>query len=313
MSADTSVGTLFDTLQHKLGLNWTGSRRGEGRVIQKPDFATTGTALVGHLNPIHPNCVQILGVTEIQHLERLEPDARRDLIDQICSDTTDLIIIGDQQPVPDDIRQLSQAGSIPLFTSSQPTAQLVSYLQYYLTNLLAEKIILHGVFMEIFSLGLLITGDPSVGKSELALELVARGHRLVADDAPVFAKTAPDVLNGRCPDVLRDFLEVRGLGILNVRAMFGDSAIKQSRNLRLILKLVAMSDEQIHSIDRLHGARATRTILDVEVPEITLPVAPGRNLAVLAEAAARNHTLMRKGFDSAQVFMDRQARFMENS
>ena len=313
MSTDASVGTLFDTLQHKLGLKWAGSRRGEGRLIKNPDFAITGTALVGHLNLIRPNRVQILGATELQHLGRLDETARRELIDQIFTDTTDLIVIGDGQPVPDDIRQRSEAGSIPLLSSDQPTAQLVSYLQYYLTTLFAEKIILHGVFLEVFSVGLLITGDPSVGKSELALELVARGHRLVADDAPVFAKTAPDILNGHCPDILRDFLEVRGLGILNVRAMFGDSAIKQNRNLRLILKLVHMSEEQLHRIDRLHGARAARTILGVEVPEITLPVAPGRNLAVLAEAAARNHTLLLKGFDSAELFMDRQARFMENS
>ncbi len=313
MSTDASVGTLFDTLQHKLGLNWAGSRRGEGRAIKSPEFESTRTALVGHLNLIHPNRVQVLGATEIQYLERLGETSRRDLIDQIFADTTALIIIGDRQPVPDDIRQRSEAASVPLLTSDQATADLVNYLQYYLTSLFAEKIILHGVFMEVFSLGMLITGDPSVGKSELALELVARGHRLVADDAPVFAKTAPDVLNGRCPDMLRDSLEVRGLGILNVRAMFGDSAIKHNRNLRLILKLVPMTEEDMHRIDRLHGARATRTILGVEVPEITLPVAPGRNLAVLAEAAARNHTLLLRGFDSAQVFMDRQARFMENT
>jgi HPr kinase/phosphorylase len=312
MSADASVGTLFDALQTKLGLNWAGSRHGEGRVIQNPGPDDTGTALVGHLNPIHRHCVQVLGTTEVRYLENLQDDARLDLVKQLCADHTDLIVIGDAQPLPDDIRQRSQAGSIPVFTSAQPSAHLVSYLQYYLANLFAEKIILHGVFLEVFSLGLLITGDPSVGKSELALELVARGHRLVADDAPVFARTAPDVLNGRCPDILRDFLEVRGLGVLNVRAMFGDSAIKQNRNLRLILKLVAMSDEEIHSIDRLHGASTKRAILGVEVPEITLPVAPGRNLAVLAEAAARNHSLMLKGFDSARLFMDRQARFMDN-
>jgi HPr kinase/phosphorylase len=152
-----------------------------------------------------------------------------------------------------------------------------------------------------------------VGKSELALELVARGHRLVADDAPIFAKTSPDLINGRCPEILRDSLEVRGLGILNIRAMFGDSAIKQNRNLRLILKLVQMTEQEIHQIDRLHGARTTQTILGVEIPEITLPVAPGRNLAVLAEAAARNHTLLLKGFDSARLFMERQARFMKTS
>ena len=312
MSTDASVGTLFAALQDKLALNWVGSRLGESRLIKVPAPRHTETALVGHLNLIHPNRVQILGTTEIQYLDRLGDNTRRNLVNQLFDGTTDLVVIGDGEIIPEDIRQRTEASLTPVFTSTEQTPQLVDYLRYYLTNLFSQKITLHGVFMEVFSLGMLITGDPSVGKSELALELVARGHRLVADDAPVFSKTSPDVLNGGCPEVLRDFLEVRGLGILNVRAMFGDSAIKQNRNLRLILKLVPMTEEQMHHIDRLHGARATQTILGVEVPEITLPVAPGRNLAVLAEAAARNHTLLLKGFDSARLFMDRQARFMEN-
>jgi HPr kinase/phosphorylase len=313
MTIDASIGTLFETLQNKLGLQWLGSKLGESRAIQNTQTENTDTALVGHLNLIHPNQVQVLGKTEIRYLERLSKSSRQDLIDQLFDGTTDLIVVGDQQEVPSDIKQRSEASSTPLFTSDQSTIQLVNYLQYYLTNLFAEKITLHGVFMEVFSLGLLIIGDPSVGKSELALELVARGHRLVADDAPVFARTSPDTLSGRCPDVLRDFLEVRGLGILNIRAMFGDSAIKQNRNLRLILKLMPMTEEQMHKIDRLHGACTTQTILGVDIPEITLPVAPGRNLAVLAEAAARNHTLLLKGFDSSRLFMERQARFVDNS
>lgn len=312
MSTDASVGTLFETLKDKLGLDWVGSRLGESRLIKISAADNARTAMVGHLNLIHPNRVQVLGATEIQYLDRLNENLRRDLINQLFDGMTDLIVVGDGQPIPADIRQRTEATLTPVLTSHQPTPQLVGYLQYYLTSLVAEKITLHGVFMEIFSLGLLITGDPSVGKSELALELVARGHRLVADDAPVFCKTAPDVLNGRCPEMLRDCLEVRGLGILNVRAMFGDSAIKQNRNLRLILKLVPMTEEQMHQIDRLHGATSTRTILGVDIPEITLPVAPGRNLAVLAEAAARNHTLLLKGFDAAKLFIERQARFMEN-
>lgn len=312
MSTDASVGTLFETLKDKLGLDWVGSRLGESRLITISAADNAGTAMVGHLNLIHPNRVQVLGPTEIQYLERLNENLRRDLIDQLFDGMTDLIVVGDGQPIPADIRQRTEATLTPVLTSHQATPQLVSYLQYYLTSLVAEKITLHGVFMEIFSLGLLITGDPSVGKSELALELVARGHRLVADDAPVFCKTAPDVLNGRCPEMLRDCLEVRGLGILNVRAMFGDSAIKQNRNLRLILKLVPMTEEQMQQIDRLHGATSTRTVLGVDIPEITLPVAPGRNLAVLAEAAARNHTLLLKGFDAAKLFIERQARFMES-
>lgn len=313
MIIDASVGTLFETLREKLDLHWTGGHTGQSRSIKNPGSDIAFTALVGHLNLIHPNRVQVLGSTEIQYLDRLGRSVRRDLIDHLFDGTTDLIVVGDDQPVPEDIKQRCEASSTPLFQSGQSTVQLTNHLQYYLTRLFAEKIILHGVFLEVFSVGLLITGDPSVGKSELALELVARGHRLVADDAPVFVKASPDTLSGHCPEILRDFLEVRGLGVLNIRALFGDSAIKQARNLRLILKLVSMTDEQMHRIDRLHGALATQTILGVDIPEITLPVAPGRNLAVLAEAAARNHALLCKGFDSAKLFMDRQARFMENS
>jgi HPr kinase/phosphorylase len=313
MSIDASVDTLFETLEEKLDIHWAAGRMGQTRNIKNPGSDAVRTALVGHLNLIHPNRVQVLGRTEIEYLNCLAGNSRRDLVKQLFDGTSDLIIIGDAQEVPEDIKQRSEASSTPLLYSSQSTVQLVNYIQYYLTNLFAEKIILHGVFMEVLSVGLLITGGPSVGKSELALELVARGHRLVADDAPVFAKTAPDVLNGRCPEMLRDFLEVRGLGILNIRAMFGDSAIKQNRNLRLILKLEPMTEQQIHSIDRLHGSRTNQTILGVDIPQIILPVAPGRNLAVLAEAAARNHTLLLKGFDSAKLFIDRQARFMENS
>lgn len=312
MTIDATVGTLFDTLQGKLGLEWVGSAHGDNRNIAIKDDHDDRTSLAGHLNLIHPNRVQVIGLTETRYLEQLGENLRRDFLDQLFSGSTDLITVGDGQPVPADIKQRAEASSTPLCISPRPASQLVNYLQYYLTSLFSEKITLHGVFMEIFSLGLLLTGEPSVGKSELALELVARGHRLVADDAPVFAKTAPDILSGRCPEILRDFLEVRGLGVLNVRAMFGDSAIKQNRNLRLILRLVTMSEEEMQKIDRLHGARSVRTILGVDIPEITLPVAPGRNLAVLAEAAARNHTLYLKGFDSAKLFMERQARFMEN-
>ncbi|VAW72594.1 HPr kinase/phosphorylase [hydrothermal vent metagenome] len=312
MNTDASVGTLFNTLEGKLDLNWAGGRTGEARSIKNTEVESGGATLVGHLNLIHPNRVQILGETETGYLQKLPEASRRDFLDQLFDGTSDLIVVGDDMSIPDEIKQRSEASATPLLVSSQPTPRLVNYLQYYLTSLFANKITLHGVFMEVFSVGLLIIGDPSVGKSELALELLARGHRLVADDAPIFARTAPDTLNGRCPDVLRDFLEVRGLGILNIRAIFGDSAIKQARNLRLVLKLVPMTEGQIHSIDRLYGARSTQTILGVEIPEITLPVAPGRNLAVLAEAAARNHTLLLKGFDSAKLFMDRQSRFMDN-
>jgi HPr kinase/phosphorylase len=182
-------------------------------------------------------------------------------------------------------------------------------MQHYLATYFAEIITLHGVFMEVMGTGVLITGESSIGKSELALELLTRGHRLIADDATEFARIAPDTLNGNCPEMLRDFLEVRGLGILNVRAMFGDSAIKQNRNLRLIIVLQDL--EEATEIDRLHGSRQMRSIQEVDIPEVTLPVAPGRNLAVLLEAAVRNHILIAKGYDASAAFIERQKQRLE--
>jgi len=198
-----------------------------------------------------------------------------------------------------------------MLSSELPVQEIVRNLQYYLSNYFAEKITLHGVFMEVMGTGVLITGESSIGKSELALELLTRGHRLIADDAPEFARLAPDTINGTCPEMLRDFIEVRGLGILNVRAMFGASAIKNNRNLRLIIVLQDMDEAQ--EMDRLHGSMRNRSIMDVEIPEITLPVGPGRNLSVLVEAAVRNHILLTKGYDASKAFIERQRRRLEQA
>jgi len=163
----------------------------------------------------------------------------------------------------------------------------------------------------VFSIGVLITGDPGSGKSELALELISRGHRLVADDATEFTLIAPDVIDGACPELLQDLLEVRGLGVLNIREMFGHTAVKPSKYLRLVVHLKPLtSGEDIDAMTRLTGDVSRRNVLDVDVPKITIPVAPGRNLAVLVEAAVRNHVLKSKGIDPAQTFIDRQAHQM---
>jgi HPr kinase/phosphorylase len=160
----------------------------------------------------------------------------------------------------------------------------------------------------------LITGESGAGKSELALELVTRGHRLVADDAPEFTQIAPDVLDGACPDLLQDLLEVRGLGILNVRQMFGDTAVKRNKYLRLIVHLKKpQAEPQTSGMERLIGDLGSRRLLDLDVPMITLPVMAGRNLAVLTEAAARAHILRIKGVDPAAAFMARHSHFLERA
>jgi len=186
--------------------------------------------------------------------------------------------------------------------------ELLNLLQYHMALALAPRISMHGVFMEIFSIGVLITGDSGAGKSELALELISRGHRLVADDAPEFTQIAPDVLDGTCPEMLQDMLEVRGLGVMNIRQMFGDTSVKRNKYLRLIVHLVRPVDANQEAMARLTGeAPAPIRMLDLDIPVFQLPVAAGRNLAVLTEAAVRLHMLRVKGLDPAAAFLARHA------
>ena len=169
-----------------------------------------------------------------------------------------------------------------------------------------ESVTLHGVFLEVMQTGVLLSGASGVGKSELALELLNRGHRLIADDAPEFSISERGAIEGRCPAALRDFLEVRGLGVVNVRAMFGDHAVADQAELNIILRLQAMDVESLAGIDRLRANHDTFTVLGKSVSRITLPVAPGRNLAILAEVAVRSHQLILSGYDAATEFTRRQ-------
>ncbi len=305
MSIRLSVNALYDALHDKLALTWLAGRAGAKRELRLARNQPA-TALAGHLNFIHPTRLSILGATELRFLRGLDENSREAAIQRLFSKHTGAIIVADGQPVSAALKARADASVTPLLRTRMPSVDLLDTLQYYLTQLLAEKSTLHGVFMEVMGIGVLITGASGVGKSELALELLSRGHRLIADDAPEFARIAPDIISGTCPKALRDFLEVRGLGLLNVRALFGDSAIKSSKYLRLIVHLEQMSEARLRRLDRLRGSRHMRNVLGMDVPQITLPVAPGRNLSVLIETAARNHILFLKGYDAGEQFMINQ-------
>ena len=309
MSATLLISTLYDALKKKLGLEWVTGEEHGGQAIQAATDSTSETSLVGHLNLISQHRIQVLGTKELDYLDKLRKNSRKDTISQLFSGQSDLVIIARRMEAPRDLVEAAAASRTAVLSSSPPSEETIQHLRYFLGNYLAEKLTLHGVFMEVMGTGVLITGASSIGKSELALELLTRGHRLIADDAAEFARIAPDLLNGTCPEMLRDFIEVRGLGILNVRAMFGASAIKHNRNLRLIIVLQEIGEAA--AMDRLHGSRRMRTIMEVEIPEITLPVGPGRNLAVLVEAAVRNHILNVKGYDASQAFIERQKQRLE--
>lgn len=329
-----TIEDLYNIQHEKLELEWIAGQQGIRRQIlpeaiksvkgktgndlagfPESKIDVTGDrseqSLVGYLNLIHPHQIQVMGEMELNYLNGLRDISRQDAVRQLFKHQPACMIITDDVAVPIFLKRKCNENGIPLFTSKLSSNKIIDSLHYFLSNLFADVITLHGVFMEVNAIGVLITGPSGVGKSELALELINRGHRLVADDAPQFSKVAPDIINGTCPAALQDFLEVRGLGVINVRELFGDSAIKINKYLRLIVRLEPMEKDRLLSIDRLEGSYTTRRLLELEVPEITLPVAPGRNLAVLLECASRNHMLRASGYNASEDFTERQHLLVE--
>jgi len=311
---------LFEQLRERLGLRWLGGHAGEKRVVEATDTLSRRPSLAGYLNIIYPNRVQILGSEELAWLDGLDARHRWETLQKIVNNSPLALVISKDQACPADLREAAEDSGTPLWSSPRRGHELLNILQYHLARVLAPQVTLHGVFMEIYSIGVLITGDSGSGKSELALELISRGHRLVADDAPQFTQIAPDVLDGTCPELLQDLLELRGLGVLNIREMFGDTAVKRNKYLRLIVHLQRAKNEALPAqmriatpdgIERLTGDVSTRRVLDLDVPQINLPVAPGRNLAVLTEAAVRLHILRIKGIDPGAAFLARHSQFLQ--
>lgn len=313
MITSIPVSRMYEAMRQALELDWVSGKQGgskqlAGDTVQKPSLA-----LVGHLNFVHPNRVQVLGCAEMDYLRNLGDETMAQAIHNLFSTELAAVIVANSEPVPPGLLAASEAGQIPLFTSPQASPQLMLVLSHYLTQALAEFTSVYGVMLEVIGIGVMITGDAAVGKSELALELITRGHRLIADDMVDMHKVAPETLEAHCPPLLQDFLEVRGLGILNIRTLFGDTAVKLQKNLKLIVHLKAPDDEPRESISRLDMHASSETILGVTVPKVRIPVAAGRNLAVLVEVAARNHILRMRGINSAEQFIARQQQFLDGA
>jgi len=301
-----SVDTLFRDMAERLDLHWIAGRAGGTRVLSSETIQKPTLALIGHLNFVHPNRVQVLGCAEMDYLRGLSEPALAEAIAHLFSTELAAIVVSNGESVPAILLDNAERTGTPLFTSSLASPVLMSFLGHYLTQRLAETTSLHGVFLEVLGLGVLLKGDAGVGKSELALELITRGHRLVADDVVDLKHVAPETLEGSCPPMLRDFLEVRGLGILNIRALFGETAVKPQKNLKLIVELVHPEEVGEVGLNRLDMVASTETLLGVSVPKVRVPVAAGRNLAVLIEVAVRNHILKSRGISPLDQFIQRQ-------
>jgi HPr kinase/phosphorylase len=305
-----AVETVFSQLKSSLGLHWPAPSSGGQATLGATRLDGRRVPMVGYFNFIHPPQVQVIGEPETGYLDAIDKRQLAHVIERVTSGATKLVVIADGRALAVPLRTALEHAGIAVFVTQASAHRAAYRLRHLLGTALARQITMHGVFLEVLSIGLLLTGEPGVGKSELALELVNRGHRLVADDAPEFALLGPDDLNGGCPPILQDFLEVRGLGILDIRAMFGEAAIKRRKQLGLIIRLVRPESGAATNPDRLTGTRAVRRVLDVTIPQITLPVAVGHNLSVLVEAACRDHLLRMQGQYSDEQFAERQRRAM---
>ena len=300
-----SVQRLFDERHARLGLAWAAAAGGGERAFTGEMLHRPGVGLIGHLNLIHPLLAQVLGPRELEYLGKLDPFMRSQTLGHIAGGDTICVIVGDGCAPPPELAAACEKSGTPLLTSIEPSQFVINVLRPYMQQELGEITNLHGVFLDVFEIGVLITGDSSIGKSELALELISRGHGLVADDVVELQQIGPETIQGRCPPMLRDFLEVRGLGVLNIRSIFGETAVRPRKVLRLMVHL-EMPLGGMEPRDRLATRSGTQDILGVEIPTVTLAVAPGRNLAVLVEAAVRNHILLTRGLDSTREFIARQ-------
>ena len=302
-----SAQTVFHDLQAILEWRWIGGAVGAERILWLSVEADT--PFFGRLNWVQPPRLQLIGPEEIAFLIGLEP-AGRDVLMQCLfrPEAGAVLICGDCGPAGF-LRAGADAAGIPLWHTALTPVVALERLYTYRHSLDASTVV-HGELLEVFGMGVLITGGSGIGKSELALELISRGHLLIADDSPNLTRVAPDLLEGACPPTLSDLLEVRGLGILNIRRMFGDSAIKHNKRIRLILHLAQQEDINPPAESRLRGLRDTRVILGVSIPMITLPIAPGRNLAVLVECAVRDHILRLNGYHAEQDMMERIEKVM---
>lgn len=305
MTEVLSAEFILVNLSNQIEFEWVAGQEDPDQPLHEIRASQHAT-LVGHVNVVHKNLIQVIGETECAYLQGLEDNFRSNMLHEIFSSRPVAIIMADGIPVPDMLIDHANQYHTPLLSCKTDSNEVVDIARFYLHNIFSEKEVVHGVFMEVLGTGVLITGESSVGKSELALALIARGHRLIADDAPEFTRTGPDILDGRSPSVLKDFMEVRGLGVLNIRDMYGDNALKPNKYLKLIVHLKRLSAMEYAQLDRLQGERKIRTILGIDIPQILIPVAPGRNIEVLVEAAVRNYILSVSGNNSTQKFIELQ-------
>jgi HPr kinase/phosphorylase len=306
-----SAEALFEEFRTTLHWEWVAGHAHPERHFDEAAIrdARSAADLVGYLNYMHPNRVQIVGRREVAYLNEPDVDVTDRRISRIVTLEPPVLIVADAQVPPDRLVSLCDRADIPLFVTEESAGHVIDVVRGYLGQHFAERTTRHGVFMDILGIGVLLTGESGLGKSELGLELISRGHGLVADDAVDLYRVSQTALEGRCPDLLMNLLEVRGIGLLDIKAIFGETAVRRKMRLKLIVHLVR-KETMDRDFERLPYEPLSEDILEVPVRKTVIAVDAGRNLAVLVEAAVRNTILQLRGIDTYAEFIARHHKAM---
>ncbi len=294
--------TVKDVME-RFGLELSAGAEGIGRHIASSDISRPGLEVAGFFEYYPANRIQLLGKSEISFFSMLPRLDKMERARKLCSPDTPMIVICHSMRIPPEMVAAAEEEQVPLLSSPMTTTKLSNKLSDFLENRLAPMTAVHGVLLDIYGLGVLITGKSGIGKSEVALDLVKRGHRLVADDMVEIRQVAEDTLVGNPPELLRHLLEIRGLGIIDVQMLFGASAIRDFKRITLIIDLESWDPERTY--DRLGLEEEKLKILDTELTRLTVPVRPGRNMSSIVEVAAMNHRMKQMGMNAAEQFSDR--------
>lgn len=290
---------VMETFELKL----ISGEEGIGRHIPISDISRPGLEMAGYFTHYPANRVQLLGKTELSFFDMLEPEERKDRMMRLCTNDTPVVIVAHDMDAPPELITASSKKHVPVLSTKMPTTRFSSLLTNYLESQLAPTTAVHGVLVDIYGVGVLLTGKSGVGKSETALELVKKGHRLVADDCVEIHQEGENTLIGHPPKLIEHLLEIRGVGIIDIMTLFGASAVRTFKRISLVIDLELWDADKTY--DRLGLEEEKMRIIDTDITKLTIPVRPGRNLSVIIEVAAMNYRLKRMGVNAAEEFSKR--------
>jgi HPr kinase/phosphorylase len=310
-SKGVTVQALLSHRDAGLNLELLAGAGGLERLITVPRVQKPGLALTGYLVPVHPERIQVLGYAEVSYLATLDADRVRGAIEGLCALEPACLAITRGLEVPDALREVCERHDVPLLRSPLMSSVFISRVVKLLETELSPTTTLHGVLVDVFGVGILLVGKSGIGKSEAALDLVLRGHRLVADDIVELRVGSPDVVIGSGSEVIKHHMEIRGLGIINIKDLFGVAAVRDAKRVELCIELVEWDEDEEY--DRIGLDEMSYPILGVEIPMLRVPVRPGRNITTIIEVAGRNQLLKLRGHHSAREFQDQITRAIAES